>query len=82
MIIEDAAIIVEHCKVYSMYDKSFAKLVSVMPHIVQCSGRVTTLGSVVSRLLRSMGSERRTRVAPPGFLERQIKAALEARKSK
>jgi len=69
MDIEGAASIIGHCKVYSMHDKTNSKLVFVLPHIVECHGRVTTLGSVVSRLLRSMVFERKTGVAPPGFLE-------------
>ena len=82
MDIDEAANIFGHRKMYSMYDKTFVRLVFVMLHIVECNGRVTTLGSIVSRLLRSMGYERKTGVAPPGFLERQIKTALETRKQR
>jgi len=80
MDIESAANIIGHCKVYSMHDKTDSKLVFVLPLIVECNGRTTTLGSIVSRLLRSMGFERKTGVAPPGFLERKLKEALESRK--
>ena len=52
---ERAANIFGHCKTYEMHDQSMARLVFVMPEIVTCAGRTTTLGSVVSRLLRSMG---------------------------
>ena len=80
MNVDEAANMIGHCKMYVMYDKSFFKLVFVMPYIVTVNGKCTTLGSVVSRLLRSMGFERKTGVAPPGYLERQIKAAIDARK--
>ena len=65
-----------------MYDKSLVRLVFVMPEIVTCGGRTTPLGSVVPSLLRFMGYERKTGVAPPRFLERQIKSAIETRKQK
>ena len=80
MNVDEAANMIGHCKMYAMYDKSFVKLVFDMPYIVTVNGKCTTLGSVVSRLLRSMGFERKTGVAPPGYLERQIKAAIDARK--
>ena len=64
MDIEGVANIIGHCKVYPMHDRTSSKLVFVMPLIVDCCSRTTTLGSVVSRLLRSMGFERKTGVAP------------------
>jgi len=79
MDIEGIANIIGHCKVYPMHDRTKAKLVFVMPLIVDCCKRTTTLGSVISRLLRSMGYERKTGVAPAGFLERKLKEALESR---
>ena len=82
MDIDEAANIIGHCKMYAMYDKSLVRLAFVMPHIVTCNGRVTTLGSVVSRLMRSMGYECKTGVAPPWFLERQIKAAIDTKNSR
>ena len=82
MDLDGAANLILHCKVYTMCDKSFAELVFVLPHLVQCHGRATTWGSVASRLLRSMRYERKIRVAPPSFLERQIKEALEQRTRK
>jgi hypothetical protein len=77
MDIAEAAKIIGHCKINTMFDKENTKLVFVMPQIVDCGGKATTLGSVVSRLLRSMGFERKTGVAPPGFLERKIKETLD-----
>ena len=63
MDIEEAANIIGHCKINTMFDKENTKLVFVMPQIVDCGGKATTLGSVVSRLLRSMGFERKTGVS-------------------
>ena len=63
-----------------MFDKSHMRFVFVIPYIVQCNGHVTTLGSIISRILRSMGYERKTGVAPPGFLERQLKQVLDSRR--
>jgi hypothetical protein len=80
MDIEGIANIIGHCKVYPMHDRTKSKLVFVMPLIVDCCKRTTTLGSVISRLLRSMGFERKTGVAPAGFLERKLKEVLESRK--
>jgi hypothetical protein len=77
MDIEEAANIIGHCKINTMFDKENTKLVFVMPQIVDCGGKATTLGSVVSRLLRSMGVERKTGVAPPGFLKRKLKETLD-----
>ena len=76
---EDAVEIIGHRKVFSMYDKAFAKTVFALPQLVACLSRLTTLGSVVSRLLRSIGYDRKSGVAPQGFLERQLKDAFEAR---
>jgi len=53
MEIEKAANIIGHCKINTMFDKENTKLTFAMPQIVDCVGKTTTLGSVVSRLLRS-----------------------------
>ena len=79
--LDDVLSIFGHCKLYSMYDKNHIKLVFVFPYLVNCKGQVTTLGSVISRLLRSMGFPRKAGTAPAGFLERQLKLAIEARKA-
>ena len=71
--LEEAASIIGHCKTSTMFDNKNTKLTFFMSQIVDCGGKITTLGSVVSRLLRSMGFERKTGVAPPGFLERKLK---------
>ena len=63
MEIEEAANIIGHCKINTMFDKENTMLTFAMPQIVDCGGKTTTLGSVVSRLLRSMGFERKTGVA-------------------
>ena len=76
MDIEGIANIIGHCKVYPMHDRTKSKLVFVMPLIVDCCSRTTTLGSVISRLLRSMGFARKLGVAPPGFLDRKLSEAL------
>ena len=75
--LEEAASIIGHCKVSTMFDNKNTKLTFTMPQIVDCGGKITTLGSVISRLLRSMGFERKIGVAPPGFLDRKLKEALE-----
>ena len=47
--IDRAANISGHCKLHTMHNKSLVRrLVFVMPEIVICGGRTTTLGSVVS----------------------------------
>ena len=75
--LEEAASIIGHCKISTMFDNKNTKLTFTMPQIVDCGGKITTLGSVISRLLRSMGFERKIGVAPPGFLDRKLKEALE-----
>ncbi len=50
-----------------------AKLSSLMLHQPQCTGKTTTLGSIVSRILRSLGHARLTGIAPMGGLERKVR---------
>ena len=65
-----------------MLDKANTKLTFTVPQIVECCGKTTTLGSVVSRLLRSMGYARKLGVAPPGFLDRKLSEALAIHREK
>jgi hypothetical protein len=74
--LEEAQSIIGHCKISTMFDNKNTKLTFTMPQLVECNGKTTTLGSVVSRLLRSMGFARKIGVAPPGFLDRKLKEAL------
>ena len=55
-----------------MFDQTKAKLSFSMPQQLQCAGKNTTLGSIVSRLLRSLGHARLEGVAPMGGLERKL----------
>jgi hypothetical protein len=78
----DAQSIVGHCKISTMYERSNTRLTFTFPQIVECCGKTTTLGSVVSRLLRSMGYARKLGVAPPGFLDRKLSEGLTALRDK
>jgi len=80
--LSDAQSIVGHCKISTMYERSNTRLTFTFPQIVECCGKTTTLGSVVSRLLRSMGYARKLGVAPPGFLDRKLSEALTALRDK
>ena len=75
--LEEAQSIIGHCKISTMFENKNTKLTFTMPQLVECGGKITTLGSVVSRLLRSMGFARKIGIAPPGFLDRKLKEALE-----
>ena len=75
--LDDAQSIIGHCKISTMFDKANTKLTFTLPQVVECNGKTTTLGSVVSRLLRSMGFARKLGVAPPGFLDRKLSEALD-----
>jgi len=75
--LDDAQSIIGHCKISTMFEKANTKLTFTLPQIVECCGKTTTLGSVVSRLLRSMGFARKLGVAPPGFLDRKLSEALD-----
>ena len=61
-----------HCKQNKMFDQTKSKLSFSMPLQLQCAGKTTTLGSIVSRLLRSLGYDRLAGVAPMGGLERKL----------
>ena len=74
--LDEAQSIIGHCKTCTMFDKANTKLTFTLPLVVECNGKITTLGSVVSRLLRSMGFARKLGVAPPGFLDRKLSEAL------
>jgi hypothetical protein len=74
--LDEAQSIIGHCKISTMFDKANTKLTFTLPLVVECNGKITTLGSVVSRLLRSMGFARKLGVAPPGFLDRKLSEAL------
>ena len=80
--LSEAQSIVGHCKISTMYDRSNTRLTFTLPQIVECCGKTTTLGSVVSRLLRSMGYARKLGVAPPGFLDRKLSEALNNHREK
>ena len=71
--LEEAMDAFGHCKQNKMYDQSKTKLSFSMPFQVECMGKTTTLGSVVSRLLRSLGHARLAGVAPMGGLERKLR---------
>ncbi len=75
--LSEAQSIVGHCKISTMYERSNTRLTFTLLQIVECCGKTTTLGSVVSRLLRSMGFARKLGVAPPGFLDRKLSEALD-----
>ena len=68
--------IVGHCKIAQMYDKSRTRLTFSFPLIVTCGHKTHTLGSVVSRLLRSIGHERMIGAAPDGYLSRKLSDTL------
>ena len=68
--------IVGHCKIVPMYDKSRTRLTFSFPRIVTCGQKTHTLGSVVSRLLRSIGHERMIGAAPDGYLSRKLSDTL------
>jgi hypothetical protein len=68
--------IVGHCKIALMYDKSRTRLTFSFPRIVTCGHKTHTLGSVVSRLLRSIGHERMIGAAPDGYLSRKLSDTL------
>jgi hypothetical protein len=70
--------IVGHCKIVPMYDKTRTRLTFVFPRIVVCGQKTHTLGSVVSRLLRSIGYERMIGAAPDGYLSRKLSDTLNA----
>ena len=72
MDMHDCATDIGHCKFVRMYDRQYVKLSFAMPKIMVCNNKTTTLGSIVSRLLRSMGYNRWCGVAPRGHLEREI----------
>ena len=80
--LDEAQSIIGHCKISTMFEKSNTKLTFTLPQIVECNGKTTTLGSVVSRLLRSMGYARKLGVAPPGFLDRKLSDAVTALRDK
>ena len=80
--LSEAQSIVGHCKISTMYERSNTRLTFTLPQIVECCGKTTTLGSVVSRLLRSMGYARKLGVAPPGFLDRKLSEGLTALRDK
>ena len=80
--LSEAQSIVGHCKISTMYERSNTRLTFTLPQIVECCGKTTTLGSVVSRLLRSMGYARKLGVAPPGFLDRKLSEALAIHREK
>jgi hypothetical protein len=80
--LSEAQSIIGHCKISTMFDKANTKLTFTLPQIVECCGKTTTLGSVVSRLLRSMGCVRKLGVAPPGFLDRKLSEALNNHREK
>ena len=71
-----------HCKIHKAYDQSVVKILFVGPHLVRCGEALTTLGSVTSRLLRSVKVPRKNGTAPMGHMERQLQAALQARQGK
>jgi len=75
--LDEAQSIIGHCKISTMFEKVNTKLTFTLPQIAECNGKTTTLGSVVSRLLRSMGFARKLGVAPPGFLDRKLSEALD-----
>ena len=68
--------IVGHCKIAQMYDKTRTRLTFSFPLIVTCGHKTHTLGSVVSRLLRSIGHERMIGAAPDGYLNRKLSDTL------
>jgi hypothetical protein len=68
--------IVGHCKIVPMYDKTRTRLTFSFPRIVTCGQKTHTLGSVVSRLLRSIGYERMIGAAPDGYLSRKLSDTL------
>ena len=70
--------IVGHCKIVPMYDKTRTRLTFSFPRIVTCGQKTHTLGSVVSRLLRSIGYERMIGAAPDGYLSRKLSDTLNA----
>jgi hypothetical protein len=72
----EAQSIVGHCKIALMYDRSCTRLTFSFPQIVTCGSKTHTLGSVVSRLLRSIGYERKIGVAPDGYLNRKLSDTL------
>jgi hypothetical protein len=78
----EAQSIVGHCKIAHMYDKSCTRLTFTFPQIVTCGNKTTTLGSVVSRLLRSIGYQRKIGVAPEGYLNRKLSDTLNTLREK
>ena len=70
-----------HCKVQKSFDKDVVKLQFVGPHVLQCGETLTTLGSVTSRLLRSVNVPRKNGTAPMGHMERQLQQVLQTRKA-
>ena len=78
----EAQSIVGHCKIALMYDKSCTRLTFTFPQIVMCGSKTTTLGSVVSRLLRSIGYQCKIGVAPEGYLNRKLSDTLNTLREK
>ena len=78
----EAQSIVGHCKIALMFDKSCTRLTFTFPQIVTCGSKTTTLGSVVSRLLRSIGYQRKIGVAPDGYLNRKLSDTLNTLREK
>ena len=70
-----------HCKIQKTFDQQVVKIKFVGPHLVTCGEVRITLGSVTSRLLRSVNVPRKCGTAPMGHMERQLQAILNARKS-
>ena len=62
-------------------DQNVVKLQFVGPHLVKCGEALTTIGSVTSRLLRSVGVPRKNGTAPMGHMERQLQEVLQMRKT-
>ena len=71
-----------HCKIHKAYDKQVVKIQFVGPYLVKCGDVTTTLGSVTSRLLRSVNVPRKNGTAPMGHMERHLQEILQARKTK
>ncbi len=59
-----------HCKVQKPFDQRMVTVMFVGPHIVQVNGILTTLGSITSRLLRSVQVPSKYGTAPMGHMER------------
>jgi hypothetical protein len=79
--LEEVIEMVGVCKLTKAYDGTMKKLIFTGQGTVKVGSKTSCIGSVLARVLTSMGCIRKQGVAPAGFMERTLGATLEKLKA-